>query len=122
MKFYSLNKDSDRPDLSEEYAASRRIGSLGIGTEHLFFRLRLKTFFIPYTDIKRCYRRVLLVPARMCCGRGELQMENLVLHNDEGEFAQIPLPDTRAAKEVMRQLETRIPGAVFSAPPSTTQG
>ena len=70
MKFYSLYEYTDAPDLTEEYSSARRIGSLGIGTEHLFFRLRLKTYFIPYTDIKRCYRRVLLVPARMCCGRG----------------------------------------------------
>ena len=121
MRFYSLYNHSDRPDLSEEYEKARKIGSLGIGTEHLFFRVRLKTYFVPYADITRCYRRVLLVQARMCCGRGELQMEDLVIHNEEGELAQIPLPDTRAAKEVMRLLGTRIPGADFSAPPAAAQ-
>ena len=121
MKFYSLLNASDRPDLSGEYAQARRIGNLAVGSEHLFFRYRLKTFFVPYADIRRCYRRVLLVPATMCCGKGELQAENLVLHNETGEFAQIPLPDTRAAREIMRLLKERIPGAVFSSPEKEAQ-
>ena len=116
MKFYPLLPGMQAADLTEEYRASREIGSIRIGREHFFFRLRLKVYYIPYGRIRRCYRRVLLVPATVCCGRGELQVENLVLHGEEGELAQIPLPGTRAAKELMRELQPRIPGCIFAAP------
>ena len=79
MKFYPLLPGMQTADLTEEYRASREIGSIRIGREHFFFRLRLKVYYIPYGRIRRCYRRVLLVPATVCCGRGELQVENLVL-------------------------------------------
>lgn len=118
MKFYPLLPGMPTVDLTEEYRASREIGSIRIGSEHLFFRLRLKVCYIPYGKIRRCYRRVLLIPATVCCGKGELQAENLVVHGEEGELAQIPLPSTRAAKELMRELQSRIPGCIFAAPPA----
>ena len=121
MKFYPLLDQAGRDlpsaeSLTDEYKSSREIGSIRVGEKHLFFRVRLKVYYIPYSAIRRCYRRVIQFPARMCCGRGEMSTENLVLWTDEGEVAQIPLPSTRAAKELMRILPSRIPGAVFTAP------
>ena len=125
MKLYPLlgqaGQESPSPEvLSEEYKASREIGIIRVGEDHLFFRVRLKVCFIPYTAVRRCYRRVLQFPVRMCCGRGEMSAENLVLWTDEGEVAQIPVPSTRAAKELMRILPSKIPGAVFTAPIGNT--
>lgn len=116
MKFHPLCPGTAVTDLTEEYKTARAIGSLRIGDKNLFCRLRLKVYYVPYELIRRCYRRVLLVPATVCCGKGELHVENLVICTQEGEIAQVPLPGTREAKEVMRELKIRIRDCIFTAP------
>ena len=102
--------------LAREYKAAREIGVVRIGEERLFFRVRLRIYWIPYTDIRRCFRRVMMVPAAVCCGRGELPVENLVVTGERGELAQIQLPGTRAAKELMKALQEKMPDIPFSKP------
>jgi hypothetical protein len=58
------------------------------------------------------------VPAKLCCGKGDLEVENLVICGDKGELAQIQLPGTRAAKVLMEELENLIPEAEFGRPSS----
>ena len=88
------------------------------GAGHLFFRAKLKHYYIPYTQIYRCFRRIMAVPAKMCCGRGEFEMENLVIcGNGDVELAQIQLPGKRAAQELMKELKFRMPNGNFSVPP-----
>ena len=58
----------------------------------------------------------MLVPARMCCGRGNLAVENMVFCEGERELVQIQLPGEKAAKAALAELKTKIPGAVFTAP------
>ncbi|MBR3053858.1 MAG: hypothetical protein IKG59_07025, partial [Firmicutes bacterium] len=104
MRFYPLAQDTpaDEETIMTDYEQSRRIGAVSLGESALFFRVRSRTYYIPYSGISRCFRRVMLVPARMCCGRGELSVENLVITGDDGrELAQIQLPGERAAKELM---------------------
>ncbi len=117
MKFYSVTKTEEIATGSEmlekEYRTAREIGVVRIGETHLFFRARLRTYCVPYAEIRRCYRRVMLVPAGLCCGKGELQMENLVIEGDAGELAQIQLPGTRAAKALIEELQTRMPDCLF---------
>ena len=118
MKFFALTDSSeyDQNRLAEAYKAARAFGVLRVGSDCLFFRARLKTWFIPYKDIHRCFRRVMLVPAKLCCGRGDFEIQNLVIQGDKGELAQIQLPGERAAKAVMEELKQRMPWADFSAP------
>ena len=69
MKFYPLREVCDDPSLLEEdYRSAREIGVIRTGKEFLFFRVRLRHHYMPYAGITRCFRRVLLVPASMCCG------------------------------------------------------
>jgi len=124
MKFYTVTgKLLEGEALEAEWKNSRQIGALRIADRHLFFRtivkLQRKDFCISYDDIRRCYRRVMLVPARMCCGRGDLEMEHLVIEDDTGEVAEIAMPGTRAAKEAIAELRGRIPGALFTCPEKT---
>ena len=118
MKFYALTETGRADDaaLEAEYQIAREIGNLRLGRDHLFFRAKLKKYYIPFREITRCYRRVFLVPFRMCCGRSNMSVENLVICRGEKELAQIPLPDTKAAREVIRVLKLRMPGADFSSP------
>lgn len=117
MKFYPLTVEAENQNaLAAEYKAAREIGKVRLGELHLFCRAGLKTYFIPYRDVRRCFRRVQLVAAKMCCGRGDLEVENLVVCGEEGELIQVQLPGTKAAKILMTELRDRIPEAEFGKP------
>ncbi len=120
MKFYAvISKSADENSLRDEYQKAREIGAVRLGSENLFFRAGLKKYYIPYAKVSRCYRRVYLVPAKMCCGRGDLQVENLVLCAEDKEVAQIPLPGTKAARLLMEELRGRMPQAAFGSEAKT---
>lgn len=117
MKYCPLvSEEKDRNALESEYKGAREIGKVGLGELHLFFRSGRRIYYIPYRDVRRCFRRVQLVPARLFRFRGDLQVENLVVCGEQGELAQIQLPGTRAAKDLMKELEQRIPEAEFGKP------
>ena len=56
------------------------------------------------------------VNLKMCCGKGEMQVENLVIGDSEKELAVIQLPGTRAAQELMKEMKERVPDCSFTAP------
>lgn len=117
MKFYPLKEACGDPSrLLEDYKSAREIGVIRTGKEFLFFRAALKHYYIAYGGITRCFRRALLVPAAMCCGRGDLQIDHLVVCRGDEELAVIQLPGTRAARELMKELKLRMPDADFSVP------
>lgn len=117
MKLYSINGEPFKdPALLEEHGAAREIGIVRLGEEDLFFRVRLRTYFIPYKDIVRAFRRVFTVPANVCCGKGQMDMEYLVICDEEKELAQIQLPGEKAAKEVMRVLGEKAPHVKLKKP------
>lgn len=115
MKFYSLEQgqNAEKQDMEQDYKEGREIGIIRLGKEHLYFRRLRKVYYIPYADIRRCFRRVMLVPARLCCGRGNLEVENLVICTDKGEAAQIQLPGAKAGKVLLEELKKRLPDAEF---------
>lgn len=119
MKFYPLASEAaNQEELSAEYRTARGIGKVRLGELRLFCRSGLKVYYIPYRDVRRCFRRVQLIPAKMCCGKGDFELENLVVCGAEGELMQVQLPGTKAAKILMEELERRIPEAEFGKPPA----
>ena len=117
MKFMPLVSTlDDETQLRAEYTAGRPVGSLRLGEKCLFFKKYTKIYYIQYTEVRRYFRRVMLVPAKLCCGRGDLEVENLVLWGEQGELAQIQLPGRHAAQVLMEELRTRMPDAVFGKP------
>jgi len=121
MKFHPLTTVvNDKSALESEYKAAREIGTLRLGELRLYFRSKRKVYYIPYKDVRRCFRRVMLIPAKMCCGKGDFEVENLVVCGEEGELAQIQLPGTRAALILMEELERLIPEAEFGKPEKKT--
>ncbi len=117
MKFYDMAGSSVKDEAMEiEYKAAREIGIVRTGTETLFFRRKLKTYYIPYSEITRLYRKVYLVPAKMCCGSGDLAVENLIVCTPAGQAAEIQLPGTRAAKILIEELKKLVPHAEFTKP------
>lgn len=115
MKFYPLVStpgDREPEGLAEEFKTGRRIGKIHLGGTHFFFRSMRRIYYIPYTGIRRYFRRVMLVPAKLCCGRGDFQMEHLVICGESGELAQIELPGTKAARILMECMAELAPEAV----------
>ena len=110
------------PALTEEYRAAHAVGVFRVGADHLFFRAGLKYYAIPCAAVTRFFRRVQQVPAKMCCGKGNFQIESLVLcgraaDGSEAELAQIQLPGVKAAKLLMEELKEKLPDAEFGVAP-----
>lgn len=123
MSLYPLTNvqvEGEKALAAEDYKTSRAIGKVRIGRAFLYFRLGLRTYYLPYKEVRRCFRRVEMVPAKMCCGKGEMADEKLVICTTDGELAQVELPDTRAARILMEELRVRIPDAEFSCPKEKT--
>lgn len=119
MKFFPLNgtaAQDGKTALLSEYSAAKEIGPVRLGELCLYFRVGRRVYYIPYRDVRRCFRRVQLIPARAFRRQSELRVENLVICGDTGELAQIQLPGTEAAKQLMEELEHRIPEAEFGKP------
>ena len=119
MHFYPLIDDVqvDEKQLDSEYKTAREIGKVKLGELRLFFRAGLKTYYIPYHSIHRMFRRVLAVPAKLCCGKGDFEIEHLVVCGaDDRELAQIQLPGKKAAQILMEELKQRVPEAEFGRP------
>ena len=119
MRFYPLGSDGEynKTRLSAEFQAAKKWGKLFLGEEHLFFRagwFRIGT--IPYSAVSRCFRRVQLIPIKLRGSQREIRVENLVVCGEAGELAQIQLPGAEAAKNVMSELEQKIPHAEFGKP------
>ena len=57
----------------------------------------------------RVFRRVMLVQTKMCCGKGNLEVENLVICTEKGEIAQVQLPGTRAGVILLEEVAKRAP-------------
>ena len=121
MNFLPLVPGEDnREELRSEYRTAREIGRVRLGGQRMYLRSGFKTYYIPYRAIRRCFRRVQLIPAKMCCGRGDLEVENLVVCGEgDAELMQVQLPGTRAAKLLMEELKARVPGAAFGKPASS---
>lgn len=121
MKFYPLKTtEENAQNLQTEYKSASEIGKLRLGTERLYFRSARKIYYIPYTDIYRYFRRVMLVPAKLCCGRGDFAIEHLVICDNDSELAQIQLPGSRAAKILMEKMSLLAPDAIVGMPSDTS--
>ncbi|MBQ4650374.1 MAG: hypothetical protein IJB73_06690 [Firmicutes bacterium] len=117
MKFYPIVSGADESILAGEYKDGRKIGSVTLGDTCLFFKVKLKVNYIPYTDIHRAFRRVQLVQTKMCCGKGDLEIENIVLcDKDDAELVQIQLPGARAGVIMLEELTARGPHIQIGKP------
>ena len=117
MNFYMTTSEVPVDVLSAEYKAGREIGPITLGETCLFFKVKRKVSYVPYADITRAFRRVQLVGMKMCCGKGDLEVENLVICGAEDkELAMIQLPGARAGVIMLEELEKRVPGIQIGKP------
>lgn len=116
MKFIPLepmNEVLDMAVLESEYSEGRELAPVRFGSQHFFFKVRRKVYYISYEKITRCFRRVELVDARMGCCFTALDMENIVICGaEEQELAQIRLSGgERVGKVVLDTLQEKCPHA-----------
>ena len=118
MKFINLTDGTktDSPKLSEEYRAGHGYGVVVIGSDNLFVKKGLKVYYISYKDADRIFRRVRSVNAMMCCERGELEIEYLVISADGKELIEVQLPGKKAARLMMEELKGSELEVELSAP------
>ncbi len=117
MKYYPLTAEVTDSILDAEYKAGREIGPITLGETCLFFKVKRKVSYVPYADITRAFRRVQLVGMKMCCGKGDLEVENVVICGAEDkELAMIQLPGARAGIIMLEELEKRVPGIQIGKP------
>ena len=115
MIFSPLTKTAlDRKELRAEYKESKSIGVIRPGKTCFFFRRGLKIYYIPYTEIVRCFRRVMLIPTNT--KRGDMKLETLVICDTKGELAQIQIPGPNAAKTLLEDMKVKAPHANFTCP------
>ena len=101
------NIASDQAALEAEFKAARQVGAIRLGEKHFFFKAKMKQHYIP---------------TRMCCGKGELLVENLVIGGDDGELAVIQLPGSNAAKVLFEDVKKLLPNADFTSPKRDEDG
>ena len=117
MKFYPLTATvAADAALNAEYNAGRAVGNVQLGNEYLFFKVKRKTYYIAYSEITRVFRRVQLVQTKMCCGKGNLELENLVICGEAGELAQVQLPGARAGKILLEEIPKKAPHVQIGKP------
>lgn len=116
MKFYPLTAAAPDEALQNDYAAGRAIGNVQLGETYLFFKEKRKIYYISYGDVTRVFRRVMMVQTKMCCGKGNLEVENLVICGAEGELAQVQLPGARAGKILLEEVARRAPHVQIGKP------
>lgn len=123
MKFYPLKTTEENTEsLQTEYKNAQEIGKLRLGTERFYFRSARKIYYIPYTEIYRYFRRVMLVPAKLCCGKGDFAIEHLVICDADSELAQIQIPGSHAAKVLMEQMSLLAPDAIVGKSDDQSDG
>ena len=116
MKFHPVTTAAPDAALKADYAAGRAIGNVQLGNTYLFFKEKRKLYYIPYNDVTRVFRRVMLVQTKMCCGKGNLEVENIVICTQAGEAAQVQLPGARAGVILLEEVAKKAPHILIGKP------
>lgn len=113
MKFLPVSYDSEIVSddvLKTEFKAAHQIGKVALGDNYFFYREKFKIRYIAYSNIYRIFRRVQLVNMKMCCSRGQLQIQNIVLCSKKNvELAMVDLPDEKSALALIEEMQQKIP-------------
>lgn len=110
----------ERKSLRREYRAAKATGVIRPGETCFFFRRGIKIYYVGYSEIMKCFRRVMLISAGG--DNGNMKLETLVIADKEKELAQVQVPGTDAAKLLLDELKVKMPHADFSCPNKTEEG
>ena len=115
MIYRSLTENAvDRKILAAEYKSAKVIGVVRLGSSFFFFRREFQVFYVAYEEIMRCFRRVLLIPVGN--GKKNMRLETLVIADCKRDLAQIQIPGTEAARNLLEEMKVKVPHADFTCP------
>ena len=105
MKYKGLTGNEEQSDvLKADYEAATKVGVIALGNSHLFFRKLFKTYYVSYSDLSAAYRRVYMMK-----GKNSLAAEFLVLVSDGKEIANIGVPGSKNAREILETIKEKAP-------------
>ena len=105
MKFKGLSGKEEQSDvLKADFDSATKVGVIALGNSHLFFRRVFKTYYVSYSDLSAAYRRVYMMK-----GKNSLAAEFLVLISDGREIANIGVPGTKNAREILEIIKEKAP-------------
>lgn len=109
MKYISLTEEVSQDCIEKDLSKAHSIGKVYLGNEILFYKKGFKYFYIPLSNVYRAFRRIKAVSTSLCCGKGEIQLQFLVLCSKKDELAEFDLPDERSAIKLLEELQQKAP-------------
>lgn len=91
-KEYTYHNGKDQA-LDIEFAGAVPYGKIKLSKNVIFWKVTLRWFGVPFTDIRRVYRRVEEVNAKMCCGRASFDIQKLMLVLKDGSTLELLIGD-----------------------------
>ena len=114
LKAYRYTKGTD-PALDAQFAASPLFSKVRPGTDTLFWKSGLRWYALPFSEVRRVFRRVEPVYGKLCCGGRSFLIERLVLLLTQGQELVIHIGDDvrREAEQLYAHLQTAQPQLQF---------
>lgn len=114
---YRYTKDTD-PVLDADFSAASAYSKVKPGQTALFWKSGLRWYSIPYSQIRRIYRRVEAVYGKLCCGGKSFIIEWLVLVLSDGSELVIHIGDEvpRKAQELLEKCQSLHPELLYGKP------
>lgn len=72
------------PAADQSYDEANTYGKVKLGGDWIFWKEGLRQCALQLTGVQRAYRRVEEVPAKLCCGRTNFDVQSLVLVLSDG--------------------------------------
>lgn len=117
MKFecYTSTK-MEQAVCKEDFASADGMNNVFFGDKAVYLKKLTKILYIPYADMDRIFRRVMQVPVKMCCGRGDLEIQYLVIMKEDKQIIELQVPSKTGAVILFDEVKKRAPQLQFTRP------
>ena len=104
--------------LDADFANALRCHQVKAGETGIFWKSFVRWYTVPYSRIKRIFRRVQDVRGRLCCGGRNFRIERLVLILDDDTELELYIGDDvgKDAAAFLQSLQTRRPEILYGKP------
>lgn len=105
--------------LDMEYAAAQKYGKVSLGQNHLFWRVGLTWYRVPFSQIRRIYRSLMPMHGKLCAGGYSFDLEYLTVLLRDGTSLRIHIGSDVKAKAValLDAIQQAQPQLEYGKPP-----
>lgn len=93
--------------LQTDYDAAEALYKVRLGAQCVYFPKRLKSAYIPFSELSRAFLRIETTISRVCCGKAEFRTYRLILCGDGRELAAVELDSEEKGKRILAALHAR---------------